>query len=312
MSLIFTSDQTEIIRAALYFSVFKYPLTQDELYENSAISISKEGFLKELDMLIKGSFLRKEGEFILINELTTADISKRLKGNEGAKHIMPTAYKYSKIIGSFPFVEGVFLSGALSKNYYDEKGDIDFFIVTKPDRLWLCRTFLILRYKLLPRSRKKFWCVNYFISSNNLIIPDINVFTGTELAFLYPAVNYPLYKKLVEQNNWYKERFPNKNIAPGDTCIPTPAPFNKRLVERLLSGRFGNWLDTLLLELTLKHWRKKYPEKSESDFNLQFRSRKDVCKRHTHGFQNKILVIWETKSREFELKHKVSISPKHS
>jgi len=296
----------------LYFSVFHYPLTHDELYENSAISISKETFEKDLDTLIKGSFLRKEGEFILINDLSAADISKRKLGNEGAKNIMPTAFKYSQIIGTYPFVEGVFLSGALSKNYYDEKGDIDFFIVTKPNRLWLCRTFLILRYKLLPRSLKKFWCVNYFISSNNLIIPDINVFTGTELAFLYPTVNYPLYKKLVEQNNWYKERFPNKSIASGDTSVSTPSPLKKRIVEGLLSGRFGNWLDTQLLELTLKHWRKKYPEKSETDFNLQFRSRKDVCKRHTHGFQNKILIIWENKTREFELKHKVSISPKRS
>ena len=140
----------------------------------------------------------------------------------------------------------------------------------------------------------------------------MNVFTGTELAFLLPTVNYALYKKLIEQNKWYKERFPNKKEASDHNCIETPIHFRKLLFENLLKGHLGNWLDDLLLEYTLKRWRKKYPEKSEADFNLQFRSRKDVCKRHTHGFQNKILVLWEHKTHEFELKHNVRISPTQS
>lgn len=220
---------------------------------------------------------------------------------------MATAYAYSRRIASFPFVEGVMLSGSLSKNYYDKTSDIDFFIVTKPGRLWICRTLLIIRYKLLPKHKKKYWCTNYFISSDNLAIPDINVFTGTELAYLIPTVNYPVYKKIVEKNMWYKKRFPNKKEAEPGHCIDLPQTFLKSLAEKLLKNRLGNWLDNVLLEYTLKRWRKKYPAMSNEDFDLQFRSRKDVCKRHTHGFQNKILVLWKNKTVEFEQRFNASL-----
>ncbi len=297
---IFTKDQLEIIKAVLYFEIFDYPLTVDELFENSAINTTKEKFITDLEILSETKTLTRSGKFILGIKGNSAAVAKRLKGNKGADDIMETAYRYSKKVSSFPFVEGICLSGGLSKNYYDETGDIDFFIITKPGRLWICRTLLILKYKLLPKAKKKFWCVNYFISSDSLAIPENNVFTGTELAYLIPTVNYRIYQNILTKNNWYKSRFPNKEILPDINCINTPKPVLKSFIETILSGKLGAWLDDTLLRYTLKHWRKKYPEMSNEDFELQFRSRKDVCKRHTNGFQNIVLQKWTEKQSEYE------------
>jgi hypothetical protein len=296
----YTTDQLEIIKAVLYFEIFEYPLTVTELYENSAICLSREAFDEELARLLEGKILSRIGDFVLSRNGKEQFITRRKNGNVAACAVMPVAYRYSKKIASFPFVEGICLSGGLSKQYYDEHGDIDFFIIAKPGRLWLCRTFLIMRYKLLPKHLKKYWCVNYFIASSNLSIPENNVFTGTEMAYLIPTVNYDLYKNLLQQNSWYKKRFPNKGTRPDTNCIATPEPFMKRFIERCLGGRFGDSVDDLLLRTTLKHWRRKYPEMQEEDFELQFRSRKDVCKRHTKGFQNVVLGKWEQKQQEYE------------
>ena len=66
-----------------------------------------------------------------------------------AKEIMPKALKTSNFIAKFPYIECVSLSGALSKGYYDDDdGDFDFFIITKPNRLWIARTLLILYKKI--------------------------------------------------------------------------------------------------------------------------------------------------------------------
>jgi hypothetical protein len=295
-----SKDQIEIVKAALYFDIFSYPLTIDELYENSAVRISKELFMADLKLLIHRGILKQSGEFILSLNGTEKDILKRKKGNENARLIMPTAYKYSRIIASFPFVEGVCLSGSLSKNYYDERSDIDFFIITKPNRLWICRTLLILRYKLMPKHKKKFWCTNYFISSDSLPVPDINAFTGTELAFLIPTINYNVYRELLDENSWYKNWLPNKKEAQSLNTQDTPSPFLKKLAEKILGGSFGKWLDDKLLYITLRHWQKKYPEMAYEDFELQFRSRKNVCKRHTKGFQNKVLKVWHERQLEYE------------
>lgn len=296
----YSTDQLEIIKAVLYFEIFEYPLTVDELYENSAINLSRQAFDAEFQKLLEGTILSQSGNFVLSRNGKQSFITKRKNGNEAAGAVMPVAYRYSKKIASFPFVEGICLSGGLSKQYYDEHGDIDFFIITKPGRLWLCRTFLIIRYKLLPKHLKKYWCVNYFIASSNLPIPENNVFTGTEMAYLIPTVNYGIYENLLQQNAWYKKRFPNKAVRPNANCIATPEPWTKRLAEWFLGGRFGDVVDDWLLRTTLKHWRKKYPEMQEEDFELQFRSRKDVCKRHTKGFQNVVLGKWEQKQQEYE------------
>ena len=264
-------------------------------------------FLSDLHSLIEHGLLKEVSGFILSNTGTPADIEKRLNGNAGAEKVMPLAYSYSKKIAAFPFVEAVLLSGALSKNYYDEKGDIDFFIVTKPGRLWICRTLLILRFKLLPKNKKRYWCTNYFISSDSIHIPDTNVFTGTELAYLIPAVNYKMYLELLDKNSWYKTRFPNKLPYSGEKCLETPHPLLKSMIERILNGKLGGWMDNLLLYITLKHWQRKYPELSVEDFDLQFRSRKNVCKRHTKGFQNKVLGLWETRQKTFELNFNIPL-----
>lgn len=303
-----TSVQTEIIKALLYFDIFKYPLTADELFENSAINVSRQLFNQELTHLISNNYIKEEEGFVSSLELNSSDIIRRLKGNEGASKMLPTALKYSRKIARFPFVDCVCISGSLSKNYFDENSDVDYFIITKPNRLWLCRTFLIIYYKALPKNKRKLLCTNYFITSNNLSIPDINAFTGTELAFLIPTVNYQLYKKLTEKNSWYSNRFPNKKEAPGIHCIDTPNPFLKKLVEFILRGRTGDWFDDKLLNITLKRWREKYPNMKEEDFDLQFRTRKDVCKRHSHGFQNKVMLMWQDRLQSFEQKFNFSLS----
>ncbi|MES2133977.1 MAG: nucleotidyltransferase domain-containing protein [Bacteroidota bacterium] len=296
----YTKHQVEIIKAVLYFEIFEYPLTADELYENSTVDMSKAEFNTELEKLLALGTLIKSDKFILSVNGNDQFVAKRIKGNKGADGIMATAYKYSKKIASFPFVEGICLSGGLSKNYYDENGDIDFFIITKPGRLWICRTLLIVKFKLLPKHKKKYWCVNYFISSDNLAIPENNVFTGTELAYLIPTVNYNVYRNILQKNSWYKNRFPNKQELPDNNCISTPSTLTKKVIEKSLSGALGKWADDFLLRITLRHWRKKYPELNNEDFELQFRSRKDVCKRHTKGFQNIVLNKWEQKQHEYK------------
>ena len=80
------------------------------------------------------------------------------------------------------------------------------------------------------------------------------------------------------------------------------------MAEWIFEGQLGSWLDNWLLDFTLKRWRNKYPAMSEEDFELQFRSRKDVCKRHSNGFQNKIIQLWQSNINNFEKKYNFSLS----
>lgn len=292
--------QAGILKALLYFNVFRYPLTADELFEKTQVPVKRITFDAELQKLQDMGMIRQERGFVLPMAESTADIDKRLKGNQGAARIMPTALEYSRRIAGFPFVEGVFISGGLSKNYFDENSDIDYFIVTRPGRLWICRTLLILRYKTLSGSKKKFWCTNYFITSNNLTIPDQNAFTSSELAHLIPMIGHKVYRQLLESNAWYKSTYPNMPEVLASPHMQPQTGVFKKIAEWLMGGRFGASLDNRLLNWTLKRWRNKYPDLSDEDFDLLFRTRRDVCKRHQYGFQNKVLTMWTGKIKKFE------------
>jgi hypothetical protein len=231
-----------------------------------------------------------------------------LEGNKQAEKMLVKANEISKKIFNFPFVSGVCISGGLSKNYFDANSDFDFFIITKPNRLWICRTLYILLFKLFSKEKQKLYCLNYFISEADLKINDQNLFVATELAYLIPTVNHPLYKKLLQNNFWYKDYLMNKNEIGSISNSGLQESTLKKIIEFFFVGKFGNWMDSVFLNLTLNRWRKKYPEMSSEDFELQFRSRKHVCKRHTYGYQNKVLQMFLDKVKDFESKFQLILT----
>ena len=301
-TILITDIQKEILKTLLYFDVFSYPLTSREIYENMAVSATHETIEHELRTLLSIGIVKQSSNFYSTCDSIITNTERRMKGNKQAKKMLVKANEISKKISNFPFVSGVCISGGLSKNYFDENSDFDFFIITKPNRLWISRTLYILLFKLFSKEKQKLYCLNYFISEADLTINDQNLFVATELAYLIPTFNHPLYKKLLQTNFWYKEYFMNKNEAMRISDSEIQESRLKKLIEFFFAGKFGNSMDSVFLNMTLNRWRKKYPDMSHEDFELQFRSRKHVCKRHTYGFQNKVLQMFSEKIRDFELK----------
>lgn len=305
-TLYITTSQKKILKTLMYFDVFNYPLTSEEIFANAPIQHG-DHLNEELMELAEMGLIQKSGEFYALSDQIHSHIERRLKGNQMARDMLVTAQKISKKITRFPFVAGVCISGGLSKSYFDEKSDLDFFIITRPNRLWICRTLYILLYKTFPKKKKRLYCLNYFISESDLMINDKNLFVATELAYLIPTVNYTLYRKLLNNNSWYKEHFVNKVPFPENKSLKLRDAWYKKIIEYLFSGSFGDWVDSVFLNVTLRHWRKKYAELSDEDFDLQFRSRKHVCKRHTHGYQNKVLKLWAEKMQSYEKQFQITL-----
>ncbi len=283
----------------LYFDVFSYPLLEEELYQHHRGTLDFEEYKIILTELVEEKKLNFDAPFYFSPLSNSLDIQRRRVGNKMALAKMPEAVKWSKIINRFPFVRSVNLSGSIAKNYFDENSDIDYFIVTKANRLWICRSLIVLYWKLLSKENKKKLCTNYFVDETALELLDKNLFTAIELSYLVPIINVSLTHQLLEKNAWVKNYVENKSLVETHVTIDKTT-FLKALIEKLLDNPVGNLLDNLFLKITIKRWRKKFPDLMEEDFELQFRSRKNVCKRHTKGFQNKVLKLLENKQIEFE------------
>ncbi|WP_296381242.1 nucleotidyltransferase domain-containing protein, partial [Winogradskyella sp.] len=291
------------LKVIIYFSIFKYPLTKEEVFSFSSDNSIEDTEL-QLKKLIENNIVYKFGNYYSdINDETL--VERRLSGNKMANDIMPKALKRAKLIMFFPYVESVSISGALAKGYHDNDGDIDFFIITKPKHLWLARTLLVAYKKLFLLNSKKYFCVNYFISSDRLKIAEQNKFTATELVTLIPIYGKTVFNEFVAENSWALDFYPNKTINTKLLSEGFKKPFWSNSLEVLFNNKLGYNLNNYFKKVTLRKWKSKFKHLKEKDFEIAMKSTNDVSKHHPQDFQSKVIVSlnerYDDKNKAFNL-----------
>src|SRR5258706_1954212 len=215
MSVVFkrTSGKEEktescILQILTYFSIFQYPLSRDEIINFLHPDASMINFDEALEHLVTARAVFKISEFYLLkNDISL--VTRRRDGNLRAEQLLPKAMKIGKFLSKFPYVRGIGISGSLSKNFADEKADIDFFIVTKTDRLWVARTFMhAFKNLTFLAGKQHFFCMNYYVDEKALILEDRNIYTAVE-AFTLVAVNDADLDGFFAANSWVNEWFIN-------------------------------------------------------------------------------------------------------
>ncbi|MGH1385928.1 nucleotidyltransferase domain-containing protein [Kordia sp.] len=258
----------------------------------------------------KGIIFNFDGFYIDVNNPDR--VERRLKGNEMARNIMPKAIKVSRKIAKFPYVKGVCLSGALSKGFYDDDGDFDFFIITEPNRLWIARTLLVLYKKIFLLNSKKYFCVNYFISTDKLEISEQNLFTATEIATLIPLYGTDVFNDFLTKNQWATPYFPNKPSPKMSTIRDTEKGWFSKMIQNAFNGSFGLKLDQYLQKLTIKKWRRKFKNLAQEDFNIAMKSTRHVSKHHPQNYQNKVITRLNERYSEVIKEYNLKYPEKHA
>ena len=284
--LIVPTLEREVLKTLLYFNIFRYPLTNREILDNLSIKVTEDTLAPTLVSLIEKKIIHVENDFYFISGQKNI-VSRRIKGNKLATQYLKHAHKVCSVVSKFPFIRGIYISGSLSKNYMHEKGDIDYFVITKPNRLWLAKGILAMTKKIFLFNSKKYFCFNYFIDSEHLEIPDKNLFTAKELYHLIPIYNAELFQKMLSSNKWAKDFLPNFRMEERTPPINVKKSTIKKSTEFILGGPLGNALDTLLMKIFEAYWQYKYKVKGDSD--IRVRCHKHVSKIHPNNFQVKVL-----------------------
>ena len=293
--------QTQILRTLMYYHLFKYPLTKEEMGFGDEVNV-------ELQDLVDREMIFKNGEFYSMSSDLELMV-RRLHGNKKAHDSMPKAIRRARLIFGFPFVRGVYISGSLSKGFLSEEGDVDFFIITKPEMLWFTRSLLILFKKIFLLNNREFFCLNYFIDSEHLQIEEKNIFTATELKTLIPMCEDGVHDRFSEANRWIKKYYPNAEFKSPMLTLKGKSVF-KSFLEFLFNNRLGNLLDQFFMRLTMNVWKKKFTGFEPHDFKLAMKSRSYVSKHHPQNFQRKVLDGFSNELESFRLKHNVDLNLK--
>jgi hypothetical protein len=289
-----------VLKTLLYFDIFNYPLTSQEVFNFLGLQSATNA---EVNQSIKK--LTEEGLIYDLGDFHSAQcnkdlVTRRLKGNQMAEKTIPLAKKQAALIAKFPFVRAVLASGSLSKKYMDDSSDLDFFIVTCTNRIWIARLFLAIYKRVFLFNSHKHFCTNYFVDETHLEIEEKNLFTATELGTLIPLYNSELYNRLLEANGWIHEFLPH--IAKDKTVMPAAVTsWAKKAMEWITNA---NWLDDFSRKLTVNRLKRIYGKKiSEPDFQIAFKSKKSVSKNHPRQYQKKVLEMYNRKVIEFNTRH---------
>jgi hypothetical protein len=288
------------IKALLYYDIFNYPLTSNEIFSTLSTNHTTEKEIQvALNKLCEEGYIYKFENFYCVQN-NEALIERRKKGNQEADKLMHLAQRKAKFIHLFPFVRSVMASGSLSKNYMDDKSDLDFFVITAPGRLWIARMLLILYKRIFLLNSHKHFCINYFVDEDHLEIEEKNIFTATELATLIPLAGKSYYPLLFQTNKWISKFLPNHPSLDKKEFVEISDKKVSTIFERILNFFGADHLDTFFMNLTFKRWKRVYEKKySPTDFQIAFKTKKHVSKNHPNFYQKKIVDLYKEKLNAF-------------
>ena len=145
-----------ILKTLIYYDIFNYPLKAWEIHK---WLIGKSSSLKQTEksihILVKKQKIKiKNGYYYLSGR--SGLVKKRLEREEVSKSHLQTAKLISNIFRLIPWIKLVGVSGSLSMMGSTRTDDIDLFIVTSENRIWISRLLLIFLTSLtgLRRTRR--------------------------------------------------------------------------------------------------------------------------------------------------------------
>ncbi len=245
------------------------PLQESEVAE-AAAQLVADGVLGRRDDLLH---LSDRGEVLAIHD-------ERV---ERATSMWGDAERWGRRIGRLPFVRMVAVTGGLAVDSVADHDDIDFFIVTRPGRLWSTRLMIIALGKLAARDDIEL-CPNFIVSEQAIDLEDQTLYAARELAQMVVLVDGERCRELRRRNSWMFDYLPNATIEGDESRLLDlrVAPW-QRAAEWVLSTPlftpFENWeRERKIAKLrTVRSRRPEVGAPDESSFSA------DVCKGHMVG-----------------------------
>lgn len=294
-----------MVRTLLYYHIFDFPLTLDEIWRLTGHRWAGPAEVAhEVADLVGRGLVGVDGGHHFVGPRSYA--AERLADEDRARGALPRAARWSHFIGRFPYVRGVAVSGTLSKGIMKQGDDLDYMVFTAPGRVWLCRMVLMSFKKIFLLNSHHHFCVNYLLAADRLELPDRDLFTATEIAWLLPMVNPELYRRFVAANRWVARHLPNWRPR-GVDGVREAAPGRWRRaveggVDRLGGGALDDWSRRLISRRNRRRYRHL-----DIRHEVALRSAKHASKHHPRAFRDRVLGRLADEVAAFEARHGVAV-----
>jgi len=293
------TTESAIVSTLLYFDIFEYPLSREQLYcFLMHVKPERAEFDRALDRLLldKQVSMTAGWHFIAGRDLL---IRKRQEGESHARRLWSQAYLAAGRMRHLPFVRGIYLSGDLSKGVAGAESDIDFFIITARHRVWICKLFLALFRRVSRCNRDKLLCFNYLLSESHLELSERDLFTAAEVIGLAPLYGLRLFRRFLAQNEWVAEYFPRyRRAANQSCCVYHGHSRRQRFCELFFRNPLADGLEFLLPRLWRLAWGWKYRRAPQTRSALLKGIHRSYSKAHGYPTDREILQEYSRRLEE--------------
>lgn len=209
----------EILKTIIWFDLFSHPLSSWEVFKFSNIKIEYDDFLLALSELSEESKIKNIHSFWCLVGRENI-IEDRFKYFNYFKYKIKKAKIFTKIISFLPSVYGVFIGNIIGDHNLRKGSDIDFFIITSNNKIWLTRFFCTLLAKSLglrpnKKTKENKICLSFYISESNLNLEPY-LYNEEDRYFIYWLAGLePIFFrediliKFWSNNIWLKKYLPN-------------------------------------------------------------------------------------------------------
>jgi len=263
-----------ILSTFAFFDMFDFPLSREEVEEYLYKLPLDE---HQIDIYLKNSALLSYSEGLYCLKGHEENFFKNQERREIAKKLWKKVNRYRRIFNLIPFIRLIAVGNNLAYDNPTKKSDIDLLVVTKPGRMFTARIFLTTLVHLFGARRfgdkiKGRFCLSFYITEDNLNMEKLAIEDDIYLAYwiktLQPVSgDYQTYIDLIDHNRKFLEQF-----------FKTPINYQKRryrtnrgLVkilrqwqEKMLSGKFGDKLETKLKGWQLKRAKQKFEKMDQN------------------------------------------------
>lgn len=209
------SSRYSALSALAYSDIFDYPLTLEEVW---FYAVHKPLTKREVESLLSNSELVKEKDGYYCFTGRQEIIKRRIIRKHVSKRKQEIAKDIAGILASIPTIYFIGISGGLAMNNTDADDDIDFFIITKKDTIWITRllflVFLIFMGKWRKRTdtdAKDKICINMLLDESHISLSaQKDIYLAHEVVQVIPLIQRRnIYSKFIETNIWVRNFLPN-------------------------------------------------------------------------------------------------------
>jgi hypothetical protein len=245
-----------LLKLLAFFDLFNYPLTARELW---SFSQTKQSYNETLEQITAAGLAGQNGFYFLPasplggpehRELIVTRQERYNIADQKFQRALKAAWWFAQL----PWIKLVCLANQIGAHNLRAEGDLDFFIVTSPKRLWLSRLILagVLKILNLRPSEAKTCdtlCLSFWVDANHLALDNFRLAADPYfrywLACLIPLYDCDwTYERLIAANGWLTQELPNwqpPQVLPRRSLAAGPAKSKTWPLVARLENLAKNW-----------------------------------------------------------------------